>query len=255
MIEIPPSLVERLKGRQAVLVAGLGCSELAGAPEWDELTLRLCDCVEDEGRRAELRTLVAAGRRAAAIAYLGTRLPREVIAEVLTDAYPPPTEVPETIAAIARIPWRGLISTGYDGLWAAATGDGKGDIRIFTPDQADELAEHRGRFLLQLGGTTQAPDSLCLGDPRKLASLGISSALRAVAENRSFVLVGFRAGDPDLKLAGQALAATLAVGGPHFLFVPGVRGFELELLEAELGVTAIAHDGALDEGLRALEKA
>jgi len=255
MTEIPASLVERLKGRQAVLIAGLGCSELAGAPEWDELTLRLCDRVEDETRRGELRTLVAAGRRAAAIAYLGTRLPREVITRVLTDAYPAPTEVPETIAAIARIPWRGLISTGYDGLWAAATGDGKGDIRIFTPDQADDLADHRGRFLLQLGGTTTAPDSLCLGDPRKLGALGISGALRAVGENRSFVMVGFRPGDPDLKLVAEALAATLAAGGPHFLFVPGVHGFELELLEAELGVTVIAHDGALDEGLRALEKA
>src|SRR5262249_35127803 len=147
-------------------------------------------------------------------------LPREVIANVLTDAYPAPTEVPETIAAIARIPWRGLISTGYDGLWAAATGDGKGDVRLFTPDQAELLAGHRGRFLLQLGGTTAAPDSLCLGDPRKLATLGISSALRAVGENRSFVLIGFRPGDPDLKLVAQALAATLATGGPHFLFVP-----------------------------------
>ena len=37
MVEIPDSLVERLKARQAVLVAGLGCSELAGAPGWREL--------------------------------------------------------------------------------------------------------------------------------------------------------------------------------------------------------------------------
>ena len=34
MVEIPDSLVERLKARQVVLVAGLGCSELAGAPGW-----------------------------------------------------------------------------------------------------------------------------------------------------------------------------------------------------------------------------
>ena len=32
MVEIPDSLVERLKERQVILVAGLGCSELAGAP-------------------------------------------------------------------------------------------------------------------------------------------------------------------------------------------------------------------------------
>jgi hypothetical protein len=34
MVEIPDTLVERLKARQAVLVTGLGCSELAGAPGW-----------------------------------------------------------------------------------------------------------------------------------------------------------------------------------------------------------------------------
>ena len=38
MVEIPDSLVERLKERQVVLIAGLGCSELAGAPGWNELT-------------------------------------------------------------------------------------------------------------------------------------------------------------------------------------------------------------------------
>ena len=38
MVEIPDSLVERLKERQVVLVAGLGCSELAGAAGWNELT-------------------------------------------------------------------------------------------------------------------------------------------------------------------------------------------------------------------------
>ena len=37
MVEIPDSLVERLKERQVVLVAGLGCSELAGAPGWNDL--------------------------------------------------------------------------------------------------------------------------------------------------------------------------------------------------------------------------
>ena len=38
MLEIPDSLVERLKARQVVLVTGLGCSELANAPGWIGLT-------------------------------------------------------------------------------------------------------------------------------------------------------------------------------------------------------------------------
>ena len=34
MVEIPDSLLDRLKAREAALVAGFGCGELAGAPGW-----------------------------------------------------------------------------------------------------------------------------------------------------------------------------------------------------------------------------
>ena len=43
MVEIPDSLVERLKARQVVLVTGLGCSELAGAPSWKTFIDSLAD--------------------------------------------------------------------------------------------------------------------------------------------------------------------------------------------------------------------
>ena len=50
MVEIPDSLVERLKERQVVLVAGLGCSELAGAPGWNELSEALAARLRILGR-------------------------------------------------------------------------------------------------------------------------------------------------------------------------------------------------------------
>ena len=37
MVEIPGSLVERLRTRQAVLITGLGCSELVGAPGFPDI--------------------------------------------------------------------------------------------------------------------------------------------------------------------------------------------------------------------------
>jgi tetratricopeptide (TPR) repeat protein len=255
MIEIPAALVDRLKDRQAVLVAGLGCSELAGAPGWDELALRLCDWVGDDARKSELKAVVASGRRAAALAYLGARLPREAIVEVLREVYPPATEAPELLAAIARIPWRGLVSTGFDGLWAVAAGDAQPDLGVFLADQAAALREHRGRFLLELAGSTRAPESLSLGmveGRRRLGASGIGAALRGLAERRCFVFAGFRPGDPDLAMVLQQIEGALE-RGRHFIFLPGARGLEADLLEAELGLTVIPYEGALDEVLRELE--
>jgi hypothetical protein len=48
MVEIPASLLERLKVRQTILVAGLRASELAGAPGWEELGKRLTDWLQPE---------------------------------------------------------------------------------------------------------------------------------------------------------------------------------------------------------------
>src|SRR5213078_2706196 len=107
---------------------------------------------------------------------------------------------------------------------------GGDEVRVFGPDQAPLLAEHRGRFLLQLAGKTTAPDSLCIGDARRLAEFGIAAPVRALAQKRSFVLVGFRPGDPDLLLVMRGLAGALVGEGPHFLFVPGAPGLETELV-------------------------
>src|SRR5215471_20372524 len=94
MIDVPVSLVERLARGQAVLVAGLGCSRLLGTPGWEELALRLADHLDDVGRRMQVKELVAIGRCADAIAYLGTRLSRETTIEVLQALYPAHPEVP-----------------------------------------------------------------------------------------------------------------------------------------------------------------
>jgi tetratricopeptide (TPR) repeat protein len=254
MIEIPASLVERLKSRQAVLVTGLGCSELAGAPGWNELARRLGNRLAEQAGRAEIKaeieTLLAASRRSDANAYLAAKLPREVIAEVVASAYPSRGEAPESIRAVAAIAWRGIITTCYDDLFEAALGEAAPDFRVFGPDDAAELAQHPGKFLLHLCGTATAPDSLSLGAAAlraRLAASGLETELRALSVRRSFVLVGFRPGDPDLTLLSQ-----LFTGGAHYLLFKGAPGFEAELLESELGLTAVPYDGDLDEALRAL---
>lgn len=236
MVEIPPSLLERLKARQTILVAGLRASELAGAPSWEELGKRLVDWLDDDARKTELAEVLASGRRGAALAYLGERVPREALVEVLKDAYPPAASAPEAVAAVARIPWRGVVTTGFDGLWRRSSPDGG---QRFTAETAAALDATAGRFLLELCGTTDAPESLVLGaaaQRERVLSRQAAASVRALASRRSFVLVGFQPGDPDLALVAQLLAG--ASGARHFLFAPAA-GLDAELLGAELGLTIV----------------
>jgi tetratricopeptide (TPR) repeat protein len=253
LVEIPPSLLERLKVRQTVLVAGTRCSELRGAPGWDELGKRLAEWLEDDTRKGELPAVIDSGRRASAFAYLGARVPREALVEVLKDAYPAAAETPEVVAAARRIPWRAVVTTAFDGLWASS------DAPSFTPAEAPALDAHAGAFVLNLCGTTAAPESLALGATSyraRLAPGALVDGLRALARRRSFVLVGFAPGDPDLALVAQLLAGA-GEGGPHFALGPA-SGLDAELWGAELGVTVVPTDSGregLEAALRALADA
>ncbi|HVR02196.1 MAG TPA: hypothetical protein VMT47_08695 [Polyangia bacterium] len=238
MIEIPPSLLERLKHRQTVLVAGLRCSELAGAPGWEELARRLMGRLGDAPSGGEWQALATAGRYGALVAYLGERLAREVAFDVLKEAYPVRAATPDLIAAAGAIPWRGVISTGFDDLWGGAGVGGAGGEPWFAHVDAPPLATNAPRFVLNLCGTTAAPETLVVGAAAQRARLGAAllASLRELARRRSFVLVGFAPGDLDLAFVTRVLAE--AEGGPHFLFADATA-LEADVLGAELGLTIV----------------
>src|SRR5260221_11368280 len=116
MIELPPSLHERLKHRETVLVAGLRCSELTGAPGWEELARRLMGRLGDAPSGGEWEALAAARRLVALVAYLGERLAREAAADVLKEAYPVRAARPDLIAAAGAVPGPRALSTAFDDL-------------------------------------------------------------------------------------------------------------------------------------------
>ena len=88
MVEIPDSLVERLKERQVVLVAGLGCSELAGAAGWNELTEALSARLVFSDARQVVARLTTSGRMTDAIAFMRDLVPHQLVEETLAQAYP-----------------------------------------------------------------------------------------------------------------------------------------------------------------------
>ncbi|HEY4395333.1 MAG TPA: tetratricopeptide repeat protein [Polyangia bacterium] len=230
MVEIPDSLVDRLKARQVVLVAGLGCSELAGAPGWTALVESLADRPVFSDVRAQIAGLVNAGRLGDALALLRDLLAPAQLEEAIEQAFPDGAPLPESVKQAADFPWRAVVTTAFDDQWARALGAAPGrkdPLRVLVGIDASARARFGGPDtpLIHLCGRRALPKSLCIGaaDARKrlLPSAGMAW-LDQLQRRRSLVLVGFRPEDPDLAwlaawLAAQPVAQPAAV--PHYLFL------------------------------------
>ncbi len=226
MVEIPDTLVERLKARQAVLVTGMGCSELAGAPGWKAFAESLAARLVFSDAQATATRLIGAGRLGDALAVIRDLLPPPALEEAIRQSYPGEAPVPEGLKVAGQFPWRAIVTTAYDDLWERAldSGDRPEPLRIMVGTEATAAARFGGTGapLLHLFGRVASPKSLCLGPAdartRLVPSAGLGW-LDHLRRRRTLVFVGFRPGDPDLEWLTSWLAARPAEGGPHFLFL------------------------------------
>jgi tetratricopeptide (TPR) repeat protein len=253
---LPESLVERFKSRQAVLVTGLGCAELAGLPSWIGLCERMAEWIEDEASKQAFLELVHGRQLAAAAALLRDLVAADALNVVLLDAYPATAQVPESIRTIAHAPWRGIVATGYDSLWTAALADEPDKSeRMVLAAKASKLEPGRGRFLVQLFGRADVPESLCLAPfeiSAKIVATGASEFLCGLHRKWSFVFVGFGPGDPDLAmLAGRLLGASGSTL-EHYFVGAGLSDFDARRVSAEFGLMPVALEGNLEDALKLL---
>jgi tetratricopeptide (TPR) repeat protein len=288
MVEIPVALVERLRTRQAVLITGLGCSELVGAPGWVALTEWLAARLVFSDARATVTRLVAAGRLADATALIRDLLPHPVLEEAMREAFPDGGSLPDGIRQVAGFPWRAVVATGFGDLWerALAAGAGNGahgthvadgsagtngadgtnghgpQILVGTDDLGEARAAGAGTPLMHLFGRIAEPESLCLGpgDARaRLAASGGLAWLDDLGRRRSFVFVGFRPSDPDLAWLSAWLSSRAAGEGRHFLFLDVSAeddpDTEASLLALRTGLEVIPCLGGTAEALDRLARA
>jgi tetratricopeptide (TPR) repeat protein len=261
---IPTSLVDRLRTRQALLVAGLGCSALAGLPGWPETLRRIAARLRgDEGPTARrmVEDLLNRGRRSAAMAYLRARVPPAEVAEALAEAFPHGLPVPEPLALLALLPWRGVIVTGFDDLWDRALAGAPEpyvqlDPGLYGDSEAVPLA---GRYFVHVLGRTSVPSRLCLApaDLRRGAMPArVGSFVRQRFQERSFVFLGFEPDDPDLILLLRGLLGGASSGAQHFLLWAGapraMTNGAIDVLRAELDVTVLPYAGTIDDVAHAL---
>src|SRR5207237_788064 len=107
-------------------------------------------------------------------------------------------------------------------------------------------------------GRVGTPGSLCLG-PRdlraRIAGSDTGRLLDEAGRRWSFVLVGFRPGDPDLALVAERLLGGRAAAHEAFLLAPGLSDDEAALLGDELALTVVPIDGDGAAALEALAEA
>ncbi|HEY3358841.1 MAG TPA: SIR2 family protein [Polyangia bacterium] len=265
--EIPESLVERLRRRQCVLCAGLGLGQAAGLdfPGWRSLGQKLSDWYEASGKAAggdleEIRRVAADGDASLAVAYVARKLGSDVVCDLLRDAYAEPADAPELYQMLVDLPFRGVLTTGYDGLLGRTFGVGRdGGPAAFLPGDAAALKAHRGKFLLAAHGDPGRPETLVLGqaDLRRLLANG--SEYRAFCEDlfgrRSLVFVGFQAGDPDLRaLLERHFGTAGPTETPHYLVCDGVPPLVADDLKAAYGVEVVPAGGDLADFVEELRE-
>ncbi len=256
MHALPDALVERLRNRQAVLVAGAGCSELADLPGWAALVQSFLERVAGEADKAALDDLLQKGRITSALALVRELFPDWMLGDVLADAYGKSVQVPDVIRTVAHAPWRGLIATTFDALWATALADDAEVVsRTAFAANASSLEHGHGRFLLQIFGRADEPGSLCLAPaeiPARITATGATGFVTSLYQKWSFVFVGYRPDDPDLTFLVQRVLGATETRVPHFLLVPPLSDNGERLVRAELGLVPVSVDASLEETLAAL---
>ena len=259
MQPLSEALLERLRNRQAILVAGLGCSELAVLPGWRMLGLALAKRVVDDTEKQAVVDMIQAGQLSAALAVLRATLLETELVETLQGLLPVRSQAPDAIQALANAPWRGIITTGLDSMWTAALGNAP-DLagRMVFAGSAATLEGGRGRFLLQLFGRPDVPSSLCLAPfeigPKILAT-GAAKFLEGLHKRWSFVFAGFSPSDPDLALLAGRILGNSPSTLEHFFVAPELSNVDARRVAAEFGLTGVAVDGTLEDGLKALANA
>ncbi len=258
MLPFSEALLERLKNRQAVLVAGMGAAELADLPGWKAVASALAGRVADDAEKEAIVALIESGQLAAAMAILRATLSPETTVEVLQALLPVRGQAPVAIQALADAPWRGIINTGLDSVWAAALAAAP-DLsgRMVFASSASALEGGRGRFLLQLFGRPDVPSSLCLA-PFELGTAVVASGaakfIEGLHKRWSFVFVGFSPCDPDLALFGRVLATSPSTI-EHFFVAPELSTTDARRVKGEHGLTVVSLRASLEELLGELASA
>src|SRR6185436_15143525 len=248
---LPPEMREALRQRAAVLVVGTGCGALVGQPGW-RARLEALVAALPPMRAGGVRAPLERGAWATALVAARDRLGAQAAQVVAGMTIPVPDPLPAGFTALARVPWRAVITTGFDESWARAL-EATGDPPVVLSAGEPLVSNTQGqRLLVHVFGHADRPDSLCLapGDLlSRISAPGLKGLVRDLARACSFLYVGFEPTDPDLEWLASRVLGPAARERPHFGLVTGQRTVEPTHFRGTFGLRPIAFGGSLEGAL------
>ncbi len=201
-------LLELLGSGRFVLFLGAGVSVEAGIRPWGPALRELADVIDSPGSPSHLyaeviRQEVATGRylHAAEQFYLAPLTPEQQ-AQALTTVFGKPPTVTPRLRALARQPYRAVVTTNFDmSFLNACTSEGVALVQYGeSPGDMAAARVSSGRFFLRLHGRIEVPSTLVLSrsqyDRLKTTVPQYPFFIQSLLSDVSIVFFGFSFTDP-----------------------------------------------------------
>lgn len=254
-----PALVELLRAGRCVLCAGprLGDATLT----LRDVLARLVATLPSEDVRAVWPVLQA--RPLSAAGFVARRL-GDRFAPQLAAALGHGGAVPDMVARLGALPFRGVVTSRCDDWFDRALVRDEVTPTPFTARDGAALRAHgKLPFVLKLLGDPTRPDTLVWSHEALQAALAdgeLRAALTELWRTRTFVFVGFDAGDVEFSLVTERFLAGVTPGdSEHYALVTGIGAVERDELYAAWKLRVVdlpteAFVATVEEALAAVEE-
>lgn len=233
MQTIPQDLTAAISAGDCVVWTGAAIGALVDRPGWTALLRGLIADAEPT-ILAELEALIERGDRLSVLDWIRRTRGADAIEAALEHALGEAAELPVGVRALGRISGRLCLATTYPDLSARAREAASGRRPTITRDASHGMPSASECLVLQ---TSPSADLRSDHDLREL--------IEETVRTHTLVLLGFEAGDPDLRQITTILRAIPRTGRPHYLFLPTPGEVEAASLRARCGleVLALPEDG------------
>jgi tetratricopeptide (TPR) repeat protein len=141
----------------------------------------------------------------------------------------------DLVRRLGALPFRAVVTTGYDDLLEQAFAGHGRPLRVYTPGEANVLRQDgKQPFILKAFGCATRAETLVWSSEdlqSALASAEFRAAAHELYRSRSFLFVGFERGDLDLEILLERVLSGAAEGAvEHFAVMPELTAIEQEEL-------------------------
>jgi SIR2-like domain/CHAT domain len=261
-----PAIVSYVRAGRCVLFVGAGLSRAVGYPDWKELLEKLILDVTSsrEGLtgRQELEALLKAGKYADVADQCREQIGPSQLFAFLRRELSGRRPRTQSHGAIARTPYRCIVTTNFDTLLedAYAQWSNRG---IPKAPCGYELAEHGtlvvddAFFVLKAHGSITDAASIVFAteDYRRIvhASPAFQSVMSTLLMANAVLFVGYSLSDPNFRLLLESQLTTFgAQAPPRYAIMEALGPYERDLMERTMGIRALTYPRGAHEHVDAL---